>query len=190
METPVFNTLRIVTTLLDDFLKKEKGVNTPVAQMKSIVSAKQDNTDGVIVNLFKTEEEPILKNSQVAIPIKNGKIAHKNQPVILNLYVLITALNQQDYGTALKDISRIIEFFQLNTKFNSTNTFEPALDFELRHQLISPSNEDVNHIWSVNGGEQLPSLLYKFSLVPVDANKLKGLNVPIESIDLISKNNV
>jgi len=189
MKTPVFRTLRIVTTLLDDHLKLVKNDTSPMAMLQSIGLAKEKGINGVIVNLYKIEEEPILKNAPLQTAIVNGKIAQKNRPVILNLYVLFIAINQEEYGAALMDLSRIIEFFQVHTKFDAANTFEPEFDFELRHQLVSPSNEDINHIWSVNGGEQLPFVLYKFSLVPVDADKIKGQDLPIESINVIPKNN-
>jgi Pvc16 N-terminal domain len=95
----------------------------------------------------------------------------------LNLYILFSA-NRDTYLKSLNDISKIIEFFQgkklftqANTVYNRNNTAMNNIEnFRFSVELYTPTFEEMNFIWGTLGGRQLPSALYKISMIQIERN--------------------
>ncbi len=133
--------------------------------------------DKVAMTLLKLEEEQTLKN----VPnykIKDNKTEYSNPPVHLNLFILISA-NCEIYEKSLRSISRVIQFFQGkkiftsgNTVYNRKNVSLDVLDqFRFIVELYTPGFEELNHIWGILGGRQLPSVIYKVQIVQIEQDK-------------------
>lgn len=133
--------------------------------------------DKVAMTLLKLEEEPTLKN----VPnykIKDNKTEYRNPPVHLNLFIVISA-NCDTYEKSLRSISRVIQFFQGkkiftsgNTVYNRKNVSLDVLDqFRFIVELYTPGFEELNHIWGILGGRQLPSVIYKVQIVQIEQDK-------------------
>jgi len=127
----------------------------------------------IVITLVKTEEEYALKNqpNHRRNPV-SGNLEYANPPIYLNLYLLIAA-NVTDYEVALSFLSRIISYFQHQNVFNETNTIAPPggfvpETFNFNLSMISPSLEQLNHIWGVLGGKIIPSVLYKLQLQQIE----------------------
>lgn len=136
-----------------------------------------DNTPDVagkiVITLVKTEEEFALKNqpNHRRHPV-TGNLEMVDPPVFLNLYLLIVP-NVDDYTTALTFLSRIIGVFQHQRVFDENNTEWASLGntdplpiqhFQFNMQMLSPTFEQLNHLWGIAGGKLLPSVLYKLQL--------------------------
>ena len=133
--------------------------------------------DKVAMTLLKLEEEHTLKN----VPnykIKDNKAEYRNPPVHLNLFIVISA-NCDTYEKSLRSISRVIQFFQGkkiftsgNTVYNRKNVSLDVLDqFRFIVELYTPGFEELNHIWGILGGRQLPSVIYKVQIVQIEQDK-------------------
>jgi hypothetical protein len=141
-----------------------------------------DLTDAVVLTLVRTEEDPTRKNQRnyranpLAADTGSG-ILYRNPPVGLNLYLLITA-NHQNYATALTLLSNVVAIFQSRNRLQDDGTVDwpdgPIFsDRSLKFSLLSPTFEEENHLWSMLGGKQLPSVLYlvqtaNIELIPED----------------------
>ena len=102
----------------------------------------------------------------------SGNLEYAKPPVFLNLYLLITA-NVTDYAIALSFLSRVISYFQHQSVFNETNTAAPpggfpVTAFHFNMSMVSPSLEQLNHLWGVLGGKVMPSVLYKLQLQQIE----------------------
>jgi Pvc16 N-terminal domain len=153
----------------------------------------------IVISLINVREEKTLKNSPFTR--RNDvtlKTEYFNPPVFLNLYVLISAC-QDNLVNALTYLSRITTFFQSKNVFTHQNTVpitdtttvpesEKMEEFKLIMDLYSPSFEELNHIWGTLGGKQLPSLVYVVRLVEVKPKKLNATSGVIEEI--VSRFNV
>ena len=143
-------------------------------------------------------EEFTLKN-QPAIRQTSPRPSYQNPPVLLNLFMLISA-SHDDYSTALKMLSLAVSFFQAKNTFTyadapptpSTLTGATALGDEVRANLkikldlYSLTFEQLNHLWGSLGGKQYPFALYKIRIVELDADqKIKGGGY-IKEIDLVN----
>ena len=131
----------------------------------------------VVLTLLRMDEETTLKN----IPnykIKDGKTEYRNPPVHLNLFVLISA-NCESYDKSLRSISKTIQFFQGKKVFNAANTvynrnnvsFDVFEQFRFILELYTPSFEELNNVWGILGGRQLPSVIYRIQLIQIEQDR-------------------
>lgn len=144
--------------------------------------------DKIVLTLIKIEEEFTLKNQPAhrRNPI-TGSLEYVNPPAYLNLYVLATA-NNRNYDNAMLFLSRTIGFFQFQRVFTTENSaIPPDSNFQITRfnfniNMMSPTFEQINHIWGVLGGKQLPSVLYKLQLVEIEYRDTVKPGFPIEEI--------
>lgn len=141
----------------------------------------------VVMTLLKLDEETTLKN----IPnykIRDGKTEYRNPPVHLNLFLLISA-NCDSYDKSLRSISKTIQFFQGKKVFNAANTvynrnnvsFDVFDQFKFILELYTPTFEELNNVWGILGGRQLPSVIYRIQLIQIEQDKI------LESSELITR---
>jgi hypothetical protein len=115
--------------------------------------------DNLIVTVIRIEEESALKNfPNQQIVQSNGayKVDKRNPKIYLNYYLLFSSTMQYDKGVAT--IDRVIKFFQKHKKI----AFEADGDkIALNMELCSMTFEQLNNIWGMYGGKQLPNVIYK-----------------------------
>jgi len=145
----------------------------------------------LVLSLVKLEEERSLKNGRVHGPGPAGEVIYRNRPLHLNLFLLFTA-NYRVYGTGLRRLTQLLTYFQGKQKFTLANSpgALPATtiaDFSLTLDLMSPSFEEVNHLWGFLGAKQFPFALYRGRLVALtDMPVLDGAGL-ISEIDVQSR---
>ena len=174
----IFETLTILSKEISAYL------GTSDVVVDNISALEQGDEEGNMVNrlvisLLNIEEEKTLKNFPNTA-MKDGRIQYKNPVVNVNLFVLFSA-NRNDYGQSLVNISKVIEFFQGKRVFTQANTTfvrEGVLSnvgsFHFTSELYTPSFEELNFIWGTLGGRQLPSVLYKLSIVEIERGNVVG----------------
>jgi hypothetical protein len=104
----------------------------------------------------------------------------------LYLHVLFVA-NSTDYGDALARLSGIVKFFQGKRYFTPDNYPANAhefggADFTLTADLASPTVDELNNLWGMLGGKQLPAVFYRFRLVEVDRGLVQQVPVPVVQV--------
>jgi len=177
----IYETLQILKEQIETYFTEvglEKIVILEnIALWESGSSSASKLEDKVAMTLLKLEEEPTLKN----VPnykIKDNKTEYRNPPVHLNLFILVSA-NCDTYEKSLRSISRVIQFFQGkkiftsgNTVYNRRNVSLDLLDqFRFIVELYTPGFEELNHIWGILGGRQLPSVMYKIQIIQIEQDK-------------------
>jgi hypothetical protein len=119
--------------------------------------------------VFKTQEPPVIK--------KGNNYFRKEPDIKLNLYVLVSAYNK-NYEEALKFISRVISFFQLNSVFTRPDPLSKTeKDFpegceRIIAELYSASFEQQNQIWASLSTGYMPSVIYKIRTLIIDGPQL------------------
>jgi len=189
----IYETLQILREQLDVYFE-EVGLGK-ILILENIALWESGNKDAkkldgkVAITLLSLEEEPTLKNNMPQL-IRNGKVEYKNPPVNLNLYVLFSA-NCDSYDKSLRSISRIIQFFQgkniftsSNTVYNRTNVAFDILEyFKFILKLHTPRFEELNQIWGILGGRQLPSVIYKVQLMQIERDKKLAATPVITNVE-------
>lgn len=145
-----------------------------IALVEGDLDATPNIDNRIVITLIKTEEEYTLKNqpNHRRNPV-SGNLEYINPPVFLNLYLLITP-NVDDYGTALTFLSRVISYFQYQRVFTRANAEVPddasfaVTQFHFNLSMVSPSLEQLNHLWGILGGKLKPSVMYKLQLQEIE----------------------
>jgi Pvc16 N-terminal domain len=166
-------------------------------QMDNVAIIEQDQSDNnvdmedsVILTMINMDEEKTLKNfSNKAVT--DSSVIYKNERINLNLYILFCA-NRNSYVKSLKDISKIIEFFQgkrlftqANSNYDRDNIAMSAIsDFRFTAELYTPTFEELNFIWGTLGGKQYPSALYKLSLIEIERSVPATRSTRIGNVDV------
>ena len=155
-------------TFLRQELSFELSLNINEVLIQNLQVLKQsNNANGIYISLFNIEQENILKNTPHYVQV-NNQIRYKEPPVYLNLFVLF-AFEFSDYGTSLQRMSDTVEYLQSKHWFSAENE-RPANPFpsglnKMVLELFSLNFEQMNHIWSVLGGDHYPSVMYKLRLI-------------------------
>ncbi|WP_321206645.1 DUF4255 domain-containing protein [Tolypothrix tenuis] len=139
----------------------------------------------VVMSLVNLQEETTLKNSSY-YRLENNRTIYQNPPIHLNLFILFSALHNK-YDTALRLLSRVVEFFQSQTEisFKATpGTGIGSRDIRIVPDLYSLSFEQLNHLWGSLGGKQVPFVLYRARLVAVEAQKRQAESEVITGISI------
>lgn len=194
--------LKTIIRQLDQYLRSTAAPGTldpgkTFAELGNIASSKFAGGDNdalnekVVVSLVNISEEASLKNNRQGRPISQQHL--KQHPIVhVNLYLLITALFD-DYGVAVDRLFRVLEFFQGRKIFKFKNAPTPGLsaeeaeqygDIELTVELHTLSFEQLNDLWGSLGGKQLPFVLYRVRLVPIQMELPASREGLITEIDL------
>jgi hypothetical protein len=119
----------------------------------------------IVLSLVNVEEDRSLRN--LNFQHAGPDLTHKNT-VHLNLILLFTALSRGDtpYDNALINLHAVIGFFQHQYVFDHTNSPELDAGIErLNIEMMSLTMEQLNQLWSIMGGQYLPSVVYKLRMV-------------------------
>ncbi len=169
---------------LIDYIKEDGQLNSVVLGAENIANFDTSTTNingkNLIITIVRIEEESTLKNfpNKKLIDVGGSYQVDKRYPKInLNYYLLFSATLQYDKSVAI--INRTIKFFQANKKVQ----FEADGDnLELNLELYSPTFEQLNNIWGMLGGKQLPSIIYKVRVMALEKDEQK-LGAVVKSID-------
>lgn len=194
----IFEVVQIIEEQINLYLEECGLTKSVVAQNIALLESQNEDVntslkDKVALTLLNLNEETTLKN----VPnhtIENSRIIYKNPIINLNLYLLFSA-NRDLYVNSLNDISKIIEFFQgkklftqSNTLYNRSNIAMSNIEnFRFSVELYTPTFEELNFIWGTLGGRQLPSALYKVSMIQIERNISHGQGALINRVKAITK---
>jgi len=175
----IFEVIQIIAEQVNSYLEEIGLEKTVVPENIAFLESQNEDVatalkDGVALTVINLDEEATLKNFPNHI-IENTKTIYRNSIVNLNLFILFSA-NRDKYVNSLKDISKIIEFFQgkklftqANTIYNRNSSAMSNVDnFKFTVELYTPTFEELNYIWGTLGGKQLPSALYKVSMIQIE----------------------
>ncbi|MWB94649.1 DUF4255 domain-containing protein [Flavobacterium sp. GA093] len=181
----IFEVIQIITEQVNNYLEEIGLEKSIVAENIAFLESQNDTVSGnlddkVALTLINLDEETTLKNFPNHV-IEKDKTIYKNNVINLNLYLLFSA-NRNAYINSLNDISKIIAFFQskklftqANTIYNRNNVAMANIDnFRFSVELYTPTFEELNYIWGTLGGKQLPSALYKVSMIQIERNIAQG----------------
>lgn len=194
----IFEVIQIITDQVNNYLDEIGLAKTVVPENIAFLESQNDTITGnlddmVALTLINLDEEATLKNFPNH-SIENDKTIYKNSIINLNLYLLFSA-NRTNYINSLNDISKIIAFFQgkklftqANTIYNRNNVAMSNIDnFKFSVELYTPTFEELNYIWGTLGGKQLPSALYKVSMIQIERNIAQGEGQLISKVKGIAK---
>lgn len=143
----------------------------PQAQLFAYVGSDKDDAvafkaDTVSMLLIRIEEEPTLRPpDRYARTSADGVMQRVEPEIRINLWLLFVA-RFADYAVGLRQLSRVVAYFQNHRVFNAGNSPELAEPVQqLIVELVTPSFSEQNEIWGSLRAAYLPSALYRIRLL-------------------------
>ncbi len=187
----IFDAMKLIQTNLQQYIRdieesptQEFVILENIAMSQELGGSGDNQNERVVMTLVNLQEEFTLKNSGYQT-VENGRTVYRNPPSYLNLFILFSVLNNEQYETALKRLSRVIEFFQWRKELILTTTSSLnnlPQDVQIFMDLFSLTFEQQNYLWGSLGGKQVPFVLYRARLVTLEAGKRQGESQPITEI--------
>mgnify|MGYP006074928337 CR=1 FL=1 len=177
----IHNVVASIGYRLDEYIRNSLSLIDETVIVSSLVDLKgninPETENKISIFLLNIEEERTAKNGHFQ------SSAGSNPPVTINLYLMFSAYFPNfNYMESLRYISLVIEFFQSNNSFASSNT--PLLSNEIDKIFVEISNvgiEEISRLWSHLGANYVPSVAYKVKHIVFDGNTIS------ENISSISK---
>lgn len=175
----IYHALNITVAKLNEYIKLKFNLREDQLALCNLIDqdgslAPQDSTK-LIASLVNIERETAMGVIPNISSTQNRKHTMTNAPVNLNIYMLITTISGgKNYPEALKFLSAVIEFFQINLVLNSKNT--PQLNNnidKLSYEIINLDFNQLNQLWGSIGGKYMPSVLYKMRMISIDQQQIK-----------------
>jgi len=75
----------------------------------------------------------------------------------------------------------VIAFFQTRTVFTPSNTpdLPPGIE-QLTVEIENLTTTELSNLWGILGGRYLPSILYRFRMITIDAEQIEAQRRRIE----------
>jgi hypothetical protein len=170
----------------------DKAVTAIIDELSHYIQARIGNTNSEAKAAYLVNEQGALAfdNSQLAVMLvgiheeKLGKspvptvreigngYGYVNPDINLNFHLVFGA-HFNVYMVSLQWISFVVSFFQIKSVFTHANT--PGLDNKIEKlyvELVSPSFEELNHLWATIGAKYMPSALYKIRMVTIQEDQV------------------
>ncbi|HET7897282.1 MAG TPA: DUF4255 domain-containing protein, partial [Flavisolibacter sp.] len=149
----------------------------------------EDWQNKILLSIINIEEDTVVRHVQ-HYRKENNQILFKNPPVFINLSLLF-ASTHVDYPSALLSLETVLLFFQKHWFFSIENSPELVAYNRVHDQqiekmtfeIINLSIEQVAQLWGALGGHQMPSILYKMRMLPLD-NPEGTAGEPIKEIKI------
>ena len=170
----IYNVLNKVQEYLKTYFAEVKNQRDAV-KISALSKDGEDDPSGVVMTLLHIEEESSLKPQSVYVG--RGEKDYKNPALLLNLYVLFSA-QDKDYGTALKNISTVIEAFQANSVINSGSADKKDFVISM-HQMNLEHNMNM---WQSIGSKLMPSVVYKVRMLEVQVSGRNEDSVQVDTV--------
>lgn len=164
--------LTYYASLLNGYLRADFPQPEGVAEVGCIGASQGSKPNKLIVSLFGIERETAGGIAPVRQSVQRDT-AQGNPPLHFNLQVLFAAVYEEKrYAEALSVLSGTLLFIQAHPFFtleNNTYTLE----------VVTPSPQDLNNIWTSQGGQYHPSVVCKLRRLTFDAGEIRrtGRNI-------------
>jgi hypothetical protein len=161
----------MIGNILDELRKKVDNINKIEDGKPSTVFPKFNlekldiEVNAISLILVNIEEERIFKNPDPHRRRQDiaGPLMQVSPPVRLVLYILFAG-SYNDYRLSWNRLTDIITFFQ---KERIISVISKNIQYDLQMEIISQTFSQQNELWSALKTTQLPSVLYRASLIAI-----------------------
>ena len=176
-------TLAFLTDALNAYLRTRFPSSAELSVLGTVARepgvSGEDIRNRLVVTLVNIEREPTAGNARPSLRMGADSARRVPQPLNLNLILLLSANFPENYADSLKVLSAAIAFFQshpLHTRQSSPGLPE-GLD-RLSVEWRDLDLEAIHNLWSVLGGNYMPSAVFKARMLVVDQDFI-GTDVSI-----------
>ncbi|WP_296382185.1 DUF4255 domain-containing protein [Winogradskyella sp.] len=187
----ISKTLTFLTSYLNQEMTMLYGFSqdTEVVVASSLVSIRgglnSDIDNKIVISIINIERESTVKAQVNHITRDGNSMIKIAQPMVLNLYLLVSAnYSSENYIEASKILSSIISLFNSTSYF--TREKYPSMEApieKLTMEIYNVPVTELNHIWNGIGANYVPSIVYKVRMVGIQERGIKERTPAIKGLD-------
>ena len=167
----IHNIITSIAGRVNQYIKNKLSIDEDIVLVRSLVDAKGNISQGIenkiVVFLLSFEEEKLAKNLTAAKSMNNHSIN-------ININIMFAAyFSDVNYVESLRHVSLVIDFFQRNPIFRSTDTPGPPQNIPRLHiELYNLNMPDTMRLWGAIGTKYIPSCAYRIKQVVFDSDTI------------------
>lgn len=191
----IFASVNHLATQLNQYLKSRFELSEDIVIVSNVIdndgAIEANTTNKVVVFLANLEKDTMPQRQVQHLNSPDGRHLVTSKPLYLNLSLVIAAnFTGANYLEALKFISHVISYFQLNSVFDHQNS--PELDPGIEKLILNIENiqrHDLSSMWGMFGAKYLPSIIYQVKMVTLGSEAITSQVTAVQQPSLdIGKN--
>lgn len=136
----------------------------------------------VVLSMVNIEQDSVYKPVEAYRRAEDGSSQRIKPQINVNLYLLFVA-NLAIYTEAMKSISNVISFFQINPSFDYADFVgAKGPKGRMSFDLFSMTFEQQNNLWSVLGAKYMPSVVYKVGMLEIQDQQIEAEVPPVQEL--------
>jgi len=165
----IHNIITSIAGRVNQYIKNKLSIDEDIIIVRSLVDAKGNISQGIenkiVVFLLSFEEEKLAKNLTAAKSMSNHSVN-------ININIMFAAyFSDVNYVESLRHVSLVIDFFQRNPIFRSSDTTGlPQSVPKLHVELYNLNMPDTMRLWGAIGTKYIPSCAYRIKQVVFDSD--------------------
>ena len=186
---PIYEALEVLKVELQHYLeiKMNRMQGGDYVQLSPLIedgNTAEMQTDTVGLTLVHVMEDGVNRPQLPLKPPMGSPKRYENPPLLLKLYVLLSA-NFSKYAEAIKHLSAVIGFFQSKSVFDYRNTPEMPEELGTLNLTLYSMNLDKQYnLWSSLGTAYKPSVVYELRTLKVDEKRVTSRGANVRSLEL------
>ncbi len=157
----IFQSINFISAQINQYFSSKLKLNEDLVVISNLVnldgSIANNSEKKLILTMVNLMDDLIWRNNSIPDHCSNF---NSNHLAVFSFHLLITAnYSESDYGEGLSLITNIIEFIQVHSVF--TKETSPNMPFGMEKLIIKMINytpEQLNHLWTMHGGNYMPSI--------------------------------
>ncbi len=155
------------TEQLEEFLRADFPQPEGIAEVGFVGNGTENRKNKLLVSLIGIERETAGGIASRQMSQAGGVYVQSAPPLLVNLNILLAAVyDEKRYPEALSVLSAALLFVQSRPSFHFQGTTYLV-------EVITPSFQEQNNIWTTLGGQYHPSVMCKLRRVIFDAGEIR-----------------
>ena len=185
----IYKTLNIIVNKINEYIVNKFNLDEKIIMLASAASSDNDanllTVNKLVLSLANIERETMMGINFQAHNFNNSQLSRGRPPLSVNLYVLISAnFIDKNYDESIKYLSTALEFIQstdLLTKYNTPDLDQSILKLHL--ELVNLGLNELSNLWSIHGGQYLPSLYLKIRMLTLDKKEVDSVEIEADKMN-------
>ncbi len=187
----LFSVIDFLRQELNTFIIQKKGaesVYVVFSNLNNILDNPQAADNRLVASISHIEEEKGLKSPDNHTR-SNQEIIYRQPAVWINVTILFSFFTRsaENYN-GIDLLVNVMQYFQSRPVLSQSRALLPA-NFPagietIRTEMVTPSWEQANNLWSLFGGKYQPSVVYRFRSLMIDNHDSEPGGPPIMNTEI------
>ncbi len=187
----LFSSINFLRQELNTFIARKKGAESVYivfSNLNNILDNPQAADNRLVASISHIEEEKVLKSPD-NYTSSNQTITYRQPAVWINVTILFSFFTRSaENYEGIDLLVNVMQYFQsrpvlLRETALMPGNFPNGIEM-IRPEIITPSWEQANNLWSLFGGKYQPSVVYRFKSLMIDNQDTEPGGLPVMTTEV------